>query len=88
MYQATQADVGKHCIYVNPVRKEFDALITAVHGPQCVNVTYVTDDPAQRDNYGQKLVRDATSLMHMNVQQAHGQFWFMPSAGETNKNLG
>ena len=88
MYAATrEKDRGQFCVFVDPVGKEFPALITEVWGPQCVNVVYVTDDAAQSDTYGLKLVRN-TSCMHMNVQQAHGNFWYMPSAGETNKNLG
>ncbi len=59
--------------------RRYDALITEVWGPQCVNVVYVNDVEGQRDNYGQKLLR-ATSIMHGSLHQAHGYFWL--SKGE------
>jgi hypothetical protein len=42
----------------------------------------VHDDPRQLDSYGQKLERVA-SVMHQTVQQAPGNFWFLP--GEHNR---
>ena len=71
---------GTACTYVDPRGRAYDALITAVWGPQCVNVVYCNDVDGQRDNYGQKLLR-ATSVMHGGVQQAHGNYWLLP--GET-----
>ena len=78
MKEATQDDVGCHAIFTDPVGKEHDALITAVWGSQCVNVTFVDDDPNQRDSCGRKLNRQYTSVMHGSVQQAHGNFWMWP----------
>lgn len=75
---ATQEDVGRHVEYYNPVGKKFDALLTAVWGSACVNLLYVVDDNSQTDNYGRKIDRSQTSLMHGNVQQAHGQYWLWP----------
>ena len=60
--------------FYDPRGKRYDALVTEVWGPQCINVVYVNDVEGQRDNYGQKLQR-ATSLMHGSIQQAHGNFW-------------
>ena len=68
---------GTACTFVDPRGKEYDALITEVWGPQCVNVIYVNDHEGQRDNYGQKMMR-ATSVMHGSVQQAHGNYWLLP----------
>lgn len=68
---------GKSCVYVDPRGQHFDALITEVWGPQCVNLVYATDVEGQNDQYGQKLVR-ATSVMHGSVQQAHGNYWLLP----------
>jgi hypothetical protein len=76
----TKADVGRECIYFDPRGRAYPALITAVWGPQCINVVYVNDVEGQTDAYGQKLMR-ATSLMHGNIQQAHGNYWMLP--GET-----
>jgi len=71
---------GTACVFYDSQGRIHDALITAVWGPQCINVVYCTDVEGQRDNYGQKLVR-ATSVMHGNVQQAWGNYWLLP--GET-----
>lgn len=71
---------GTACVYVDPRGRAFDALITEVWGPQCVNVVYVNDVEGQRDSYGQKLMR-ATSVMHGAIQQAHGNYWLLK--GET-----
>jgi hypothetical protein len=71
---------GKACVYFDPRGRAYDALITEVWGPQCVNIVYVNDNEEQRDSYGQKLLR-STSLMHGSVQQAHGNYFLLP--GET-----
>ena len=68
---------GKACVYVDPRGKSFDALITEVWGPQCVNLIYVNDHEGQRDSYGQKMLR-AASIMHGSYQQAHGNYWLLP----------
>ena len=53
---ATEVTREKHrgtaCVFVDPVGKAHDALITEVWGPQGVNVVYVTDEDGQIDNYG------------------------------------
>lgn len=72
---ATKADVGRACTYVDPVGKRISALITAVWGSDCVNIVYVVDDEKQDDSYGRKIARH-TSLMSKDRQQAHGQYWF------------
>jgi hypothetical protein len=64
-------------VYVDPRGRAYDALITEVWGPQCVNVVYVNDVEDQRDSYGQKLLR-STSVMHGSIQQAHGNYWLLP----------
>lgn len=71
-----ETHIGKACIFVDPVGKEHDALITNVWGAQCVNVAYVTEDQGE-DSYGRKIWR-STSLMHKTVQQAHGNYWYIP----------
>lgn len=75
METATQEHIGAACTFVDPVGKERPALITAVWGPQCVNVVYVNDDKNQGDTYGRKIER-STSVMHRSLQQAHGNYWF------------
>lgn len=68
---------GTACVFVDPRGREYDALITEVWGPQCVNVVYCNDVEGQSDNYGQKLLR-ATSVIHGGIQQAHGNYWLLP----------
>jgi hypothetical protein len=68
---------GKSCVFYDARGKAFDALITEVWGPQCVNIVYCNDVEGQNDQYGQKLIR-ATSIMHGSIQQAHGNFWLLP----------
>jgi hypothetical protein len=70
-------DVGKPCVYVDPRGKHYAALITAVHGGECINLVYVNDAEGQKDNYGQKVMR-SSSCMHGNIQQAHGNYWLLP----------
>jgi hypothetical protein len=76
MTKVTKDDVGKSCVYVDPRGEAFDALITAVWGPQCINVVYINTVAGQTDNYGQKLLR-STSVMHGEIQQAHGNYWLL-----------
>jgi hypothetical protein len=77
MAEVTKADIGKACSFFDPRGVRHDALITNVFGSHCVNVIYVNDNEAQTDDYGRKMMR-ATSVMHGNVQQAHGNYWMMP----------
>ncbi|QIG71393.1 hypothetical protein EVB32_279 [Rhizobium phage RHph_TM39] len=71
---------GTACKYYDTRGKAYDAIITEVWGPQCVNLVYVNDVEGQKDSYGQKLIRSC-SVMHGSVQQAHGNYWMLP--GET-----
>lgn len=73
---------GKHCIFFDPQGRAHDAIITEVWGAQCVNVAFCNPQEGQSDSYGQKIVR-FTSVMHGNVQQAHGNYWLLP--GEERK---
>lgn len=68
---------GKAVVYVDPTGKPRDAVITEVHGANCINVAFVSDDPKQWDSYGLKIER-AASVMHGNIQQAHGNYWLLP----------
>lgn len=68
---------GVACRYFDPRGREYAALITEVHGPQCVNLVYVNDVEGQQDAYGQKLLR-SSSCMHGSIQQANGNYWLLP----------
>lgn len=69
--------VGQSVVYVDPRRQERPALVTAIHSSYenpSINVVFVNDDEAQRDNYGQKIER-ATSVPHQSDQKAPGNYW-------------
>lgn len=60
------------------------ALVTVVHGefreeqpPPCINVVYVSSDPAKRDPYGRQLER-MSSLQHISAttnMATPGRYW-------------
>lgn len=68
--------VGEACIYVDPKGVEFNALVTGVWGPNCINLVTLVSDVNQTDSCGRKTVR-YTSCMHKNVQEAHGNYWYI-----------
>lgn len=72
-----EKDVGRPIVYVDPTGQKRPALITAVWGPQCVNLVYVNPEEGQDDTYGQKIAR-ATSCIHRSIQQAPGNYWLLP----------
>ena len=75
MTEATrEKDRGTVVDFYDTRGRRYDALITEVWGPQCVNLVYVNDVEGQTDSYGQKLLR-ASSVIHGSMQQAHGYFW-------------
>ena len=69
--------IGQAVKYVDEQGNERDALVTAVWSETCINVVLVNDDPAQRDDYSQKLQRE-TSQVHKSLQTAPGRYWFEP----------
>ena len=69
-----EKDRGTVVDFYDPRGRRYDALITEVWGPQCVNLIYVNDVEGQKDSYGQKMLRQS-SVMHGSYMQAHGNFW-------------
>lgn len=70
-------EIGQAVTYVDTVRKERPALVTAVHGSgdtPSINVVFVNNDETQRDDYGRKIER-ASSVSHQSSQQAPGRYW-------------
>lgn len=78
MIAVTRDDEGSACVFIDATGKDRPALITRVWGPQCVNVVYVRDDGQEDGQYGLKLER-CTSVMHREIQQAHGNYWYKES---------
>lgn len=68
--------VGETVIYVDPVGKPFDALVTAVFSENCINVVYISDDETRNDTYGRQIVRE-TSVARQNGAgfTAHGRYF-------------
>lgn len=79
-------EVGKHVVYVDPQGVAHDAVVTVWWSldyyrkegkePGC-NLVYVSGDPAKDDTYGRQIER-STSVIHMGVQPAHGNYWRWP----------
>lgn len=72
-----ELQVGQHVVYVDPVARQHDAVITAVWGPTCINVVFVSNDESKTDSYGRQIERQ-TSLSHRSVTPAHGQYFMLP----------
>jgi len=48
---------GDAVIFTDTVRVDHNALVTDVHGPDCVNLLYVSKDSTKSDNYGRQIER-------------------------------
>ena len=66
--------IGDVVIYHDEVGVPFNALVTDVHGPVCINVTHVTSNPDERDPYGRQIKR-VSSVTHKSMGQAHGRYF-------------
>lgn len=80
---------GDPVVVVDEHYEQHHALVTVVHGAfqvggyvPCINVVYVSGDPAKRDPYGQQLER-MSSLQHFsqgpNGMPKPGRFWANPA---------
>jgi hypothetical protein len=82
--KATPVAAGDPVKIVDEVYAEHDALVTTVHGTftttfvPCINVVYVSADPAKRDPYGQQVER-LSSVQHYSQGPSGmprpGRFW-------------
>lgn len=68
---------GDVVVYHDEGGVPFNALVTDVHGPVCVNVTHVTGNPDERDPYGRQIKR-VSSVTHKSMGQAHGRYFRWP----------
>jgi hypothetical protein len=82
--------VGQHVKFINPERKEQDALVTiwwvppeqhphytSGQGEPGCNLIVVSTDPAKEDSYGRQTDHH-TSVVHKSVQPAGGYYWCWP----------
>lgn len=67
-------EVGSVVVYMDPVAKPMNALVTAVWGPTCINVVVMSDNEAETDTYGRQIKR-FTSVSHKSVTPVHGNYW-------------
>jgi hypothetical protein len=69
-----KVNVGETVIYHDPVGTPFNALVTAVWTPTCINVVIVSDDESRTDSYGRQIER-RTSLQHKSLVPVHGNYF-------------
>ena len=70
------AQYGQAVKYLDELRIERDAVVTAVWSPTCINIVIVSKDESKQDSYGRQIERE-TSLMHQSTQgeYAIGKCW-------------
>jgi hypothetical protein len=49
--------VGDSVVVTDEHGKVHNGLVTAVHGPKCINAIYLSDDENKRDPYGRQVER-------------------------------
>jgi N-acetyl-anhydromuramyl-L-alanine amidase AmpD len=49
-------------------------LPTAVWGPQCINIIFISSDETRTDSFGRQIER-RSSCCHKTMVQAHGNYW-------------
>jgi hypothetical protein len=54
---------------------EHFGLVTAVHGPECINVVYVSTDPTKRDPYGHQTERLSSLQKQSEHTALNGRFY-------------
>ncbi len=69
--------VGDPVVFIDSLRVEKPALVTAVWSPTCINVVIVSDDTSKTDTYGRQIERN-TSVMHKSLQGdvTFGNCWY------------
>lgn len=97
MGKPREPQVGDHVIYFDPLRRELNAILTAVHGevsggpvegyPEqgwhtpCVNLVFVTPETDKTDSWGRQ-TDHASSCVHASDQRV-GYYWCWPEEVET-----
>jgi len=63
---------GDFVIYTDGYRRDHNAIITAVWGPDCINVVFTTSDPTKTDSYGRQIERE-TSVSRYSGSNNYGR---------------
>ena len=66
--------IGDIVTYVDEVRVNHQALVTAVHGPECINVAYTSIDSDKHDSWGRQIER-ASSVQKKSDFTAEGRYF-------------
>ena len=69
--------VGDAVIFCDTSSVDHNALVTVVHGPQCVNLVCVSADATRQDQYGRQIERPS-SVQRMSDYSAHGYYFRFP----------
>lgn len=77
MQETKQVKVGDTVTFINSLRKEIPALVTAVWSPTCINVVAVSEDADKTDTYGRQIER-YTSVPHKSClgEVIYGMVWY------------
>lgn len=75
--QDKQTKVGDTVTFIDSLRKEIPALVTAVWSPTCINLIVVSEDINKTDTYGRQIERH-TSVMNKSCQGdvIYGMVWY------------
>jgi hypothetical protein len=68
------ADLAEAVIFTDTKGQDHNALVTAVWGPTCVNLLWVSDDTDKKDQYGRQIERNS-SVPHVSMAGAHGYYF-------------
>jgi len=85
---AKYPQVGDAVVYHDEVAQPHNALVTAYHGQVdeagqpvgnvgCINLVFVSGDPARKDPYGRQIER-LSSIAAREGWYAHGHYWRWP----------
>lgn len=66
--------IGDVVTYKDERGVDHQALVLCVHGPDCINVVYLSDDESKYDSYGCQIER-ATSVQRKSEVTAHGRYF-------------
>lgn len=68
--------VGDAIVFHDPSGKAYNALVCAVHSPDCINLKRLRDE-GHTDNQGRQVYTE-TSVQHISVSGVHGFNWRFP----------
>lgn len=71
--------VGDAVVYHDESGEPHNALITAVHGPTCVNLLFTSGDTTKTDNYGRQIERRSSCMSNKVYGTVHGNYWRLPA---------